>query len=175
MLSSPVVIAALVGFFSAVITSLIAGWIGYRKLKSKFLAQHRAELIKRQISACESLWSVLEPLSFSDGPDRVIKDSLTNPRVTIPNAKQLSRELMRVFYSPAGLYYSRSLRDALFGLRDFIRDEFIAKAENEKDELEISKTKRDKFRRVINNLRVALRNEIGTKDLNVTQEGPIAD
>ena len=78
-----------------------------------------------------------------------------------------------MFNSPSGLYYSHLLRKALFDLRSFIEKELLANAQEGQTELEISNTKANNFPDgAVQNLRIALRKEIGTEDLAVAREGP---
>lgn len=167
------VIASIVGAIAAVITSLLASWVGYRTLRAELLAKHRQELISKQIAACEALWAVLEPVSRSVGENRVIKARGNKHYVDILAAKELCAALTKVFNSPSGLYYSRLLRTALFNLRSFIEKEFLENAQEGQPELEISNTKANNFLAdEVQNLRIALRKEIGTEDLAVAREGP---
>jgi hypothetical protein len=168
------VIASIVGAIAGVITSLLASWIGYRTLRTEFLAKHRLELISKQIAACEALWIVLEPVSRSVGENRVIKARGNKHYVDVQAAKELCAKLTLVFNSLSGLYYSRFLRKALFDLRDFIEKEFLANAQEGQTELEVSNTKANNFLDgEVQNLRIALRKEIGTEDLSVAKEGPV--
>jgi hypothetical protein len=169
---SDAVIAAIVGFLSAVITSIIASWVSHRRLRAELMGKYRLELIGKQTTACESLWSVLESGSRSIGENRVVVYTEGKPHVVIPVAKDLYAALTKVFNSPSGLYFSRQLRQAIFDLRDFIGDEFIPKNQDGQSELEVSNNKAKSFHGRIANLRIALRKEIGTEDLTVSREGP---
>ncbi|MCD4738859.1 MAG: hypothetical protein K8R89_06330 [Anaerolineae bacterium] len=166
------IIAAIVGFLSAVITSLIASRVSYRKLKTEYLAQHRKEIIDKQVSACESLWIALEPASRVDGETRIVVNVHDSPRVILPVAIEFNRKITEVFFSPSGLYFSRQLRRALFGLRDFIQEEFISKNLGKEIEFDISKTKYRKFRSKMTKLIITIREEIGVEDLCLAREGP---
>jgi hypothetical protein len=166
------IIAAIVGFVSAVITTLIASRVSYRKLRSEYLAQHRKEIIEKQIAACETLWTALEPVSKADGETRIVIDIDDNPRVILPIAIEFNRRITEIFFSPAGLYFSRELRGALFNLRDFIQKEFISGHSEGDIEFGISKTKCRKFRSKVTKLIITIREEIDVEDLCAARKGP---
>ena len=170
----PRLVTVFVSFISAVSAALITAWLAYKRIKTELTSVHRHEFIKKQIEACEKLWTILEPFSFTAGDERVIIDPYENPSVAIETAKKLTKRMMEVFYSPAGLYYSRDLRGEFLALRDFIRDEFISH-EKETYKVNISKTKMKQFRKHVTRLRNAIRAEIGTEDLKVAKEGPLED
>jgi hypothetical protein len=77
-------------------------------------------------------------------------------------------QIISVFYSTSGLYFSRDVRIKLFDLRDFIRDNFLN--EPDKNEIPISKNIANRFRSKVTKLRIAIRKEIGVEDLKVTAE-----
>jgi hypothetical protein len=165
-------LAALVGFLTAVFTSILASWIGYRKLRAEYLGKYRFDLMKKQIDACEALWDALKPTSKSIGENRVILHRSGKTFVKINVAENLYKTINDVFNSPFGLYYSRQLRESLFKLRNFLEDEFITQA-NGNTELQISNTRARKFDSRVQNLRISIRKELELDDLRVVAEGPI--
>jgi len=166
-------VAAVVGALSAILTSVIASWVSYRSLRAEYLGKHRLELISKQMAACEALWAVLEPASRSEGEARIIVHKKDQPYIVLSVAKKFYDDLNKVFNSTPGLYYSRQLRTELFDLRNFIMKEFISEASEDQFEVQISKSKEEKFDGKVQQLRIAIRAEIGVKDLKVTSEGPI--
>ena len=113
-------------------------------------------------------------MSRSVGAIRVVTTKGNKRYVDIQAAKELCEALTKVFNSPSGLYYSLQLRTALFDLRDFVEKEFLENVQESQAEIEISNVKANTFLNgIVQNLRIAVRKEIGTEDLVVAKEGPI--
>ena len=167
------IIAIAVGFLSALVTSILGSWLGYRILRAEYLGKRNVDFINKQMSGCEALWVILEPTSRSLGEERVIIHKNEQSYVVLVTAKKLYDSLNKVFNSTSGLYYSKQLRTELFDLRNFILGEFISIAKDGQAEIQISKNKEDKFDGKVQQLRIAIRAEIGVEDLKVTSEGPI--
>lgn len=165
---SDILIAAVVGAITGLGTSLLGFLIAYRNLKTEFQGKFRLELISKQLVACESLWALLALASRSDGIERVITYDGEKPFLVRIQAKKLYDELNIIFNSPFGLYYSKNIRKCLFDLRDFIHREFLQRGDDD-----ISKVKVAKFDGYVQNLRIAIRKEIGVEDLKVTEQGPV--
>lgn len=163
----PKIIAALIGLSSAVITSFIVSWLSYKKLKKDLVLEYKTELIKKQMESCENLWESLTAVSFTLGNECLVKNIDDKPTVDIEEAKSFVKASSDVFLSSFGLYFSRNIRDSLFDLRDFIVDEFIKKSEAEN--YVISKRLLKRFRGKVGKLRTAIREEIGVRDLKVTE------
>jgi len=83
-------------------------------------------------------------------------------------AKKLYDGLSELFNSHLGLYYSKSIRKCLFELRDFIQIELLNRGDGD-----ISNAKVAIFDGYVQNLRTAIRKEIGVEDLKVTKQGPV--
>jgi len=172
MQTDSAIIAAIVGLVSATLTTLLASWIGYKKLKSELIAQHRSLLIDKQIEACEELWQTLKPFSFTNGDGRILLDPYEDPKIAMDTAQGIVEKMMNIFYSKAGLYFSKNLRNAFFELRDFMNEEIVTLSQGV-SEVIISKSKVKAFRHKVSKLRVAIRAEIGVEDLSTAKEGPI--
>jgi hypothetical protein len=170
-----IVISALIGALTAAITSLIGFWVSYKNLSAEYLGKLNIELTNKQLSACEALWIILEPVSRSRGVTRVIIQRNEQPYVVLNAAKNFYDSINKVFYSKSGLYYSRRLRNELFDLRDYILEEFISKMKDGVTEIQINKSKVKKFDGKVQQLRIAIRAEIGVEDLKVTSEGSIIE
>ena len=163
------VIASLVGFASAVVTALIASALTARRLRHELQSAYRGELARKQVAACEALWSALESTSFTPGANRVVEGEADDFTVNLPAARELVQEMTAVFYSAHGLFLSRQVRTALFEFRRFVTEEFpIQSADSER--VSISKTKAQKFWSKATALRIALRAEIGVEDLAAARE-----
>lgn len=167
------IIAIAVGFLSALFTSILGSWLGYRTLRAEYLGKRNVDFINKQMAGCEALWVVLEPTSRSQGEERVLIYKNDQPYVVLLRAKKLYDSLNKVFNSASGLYYSKQLRTELFDLRNFILEEFISAVKDSQTEIQISKNKAEKFDGKVQQLRIAIRAEIGVEDLKVTSEGPI--
>ena len=167
------VVAIAVGFLSALVTSILGSWLGYRTLRAEYLGKRNVDFINKQMAACEALWVILELAARSQGEERVIVHKNEQSYIDQSVAKKLYNSLNSVFNSASGLYYSRQLRAELFDLRNFILDEFVSIESKNQTEIQISKSKADKFDGKVQQLRIAIRAEIGVEDLKVTSEGPI--
>lgn len=165
-----VLLTAIVGSLSGFFASFISVYFAYKSIKSDYRGKFELEIISKQINACETLWSILSVASKSEGEDRILTHKNDQITLDAQGAKKLYDALNQIFNSPMGLYFSRALRKSLFELRDFIYSEFLQKATKENH---ISNTKAAKFDGYIQNLRVAIRREIGVVDLSVTMKGPL--
>lgn len=172
MTLTPMMISAMVGSFSAVLTSIISVCIGYKRLKVELLAKHRTELIHKQIEAAEALWRCLEPLSIADGDNRIIfeKDERNVARIQV--AKAFYHAVTSLFFSTSGLYWSKNLRRSVFGLRDFLDDKMI-KISRGQEEVCISNRTKKSFDYLVIELYKNIRSDIGTTNLQVGKEGPL--
>ena len=166
-------ISILVGFLTAVATSIIGAWLSYRALRAEYLGKLNIEFINKQLAACEALWVVLEPASRSKGSKRVIIWKNDEPYVILSVANDLYNSLNAVFNSSSGLYFSRHLRGELFDLRNFIQNELTANVKAGQTEILVPRGKAEKFDSKVQQLRIAIRTEIRVEDLKVTTTGPI--
>ncbi|HPG41523.1 MAG TPA: hypothetical protein PLP19_10400 [bacterium] len=172
MIVHPTVVAAIVGFFSAIITSIFAAAIGYQKLKAQINGRYKLDLIKKQIHSVEKLWMTLEPASMYEGNNCIIIKKNDKYYVQINETKKMIDKLIKVFFSDkSGLYFSQHLRSTLFDIIEYMRDIFMI--ETNENETEISnnvyKNFRHKFHRLIN----AMRAEIGVENLKIGKTEPI--
>jgi hypothetical protein len=167
------IVSALIGAATAAVTSLIGFWVSYRNLRAEYLAKRKIDLSSKQVAACEALWIILEPASRSQGEVRMVIYRDDQPYIVLSIAREFYTALCKVFYSTAGLYFSRTLRNEFFDLRDFIMEEFISKAKENQKEIQIAKNKAKSLDGKVQQLRIAIRAELGVEDLNVASENPI--
>jgi hypothetical protein len=164
---SETIIAAMVGAITAIITSILAAWVSYYNISKEYKTKYHMDLVSKQIDACEKLWGVLEIASKKGGADKLISESDKGTFISIEAARKLHSNLTEIFNSPSGLYYSRSLRSELFILRDFIDNQILKDIQETK--LQWSKAKANKLDGYIQNLRTAIREEMGLDDLRVSK------
>ena len=175
-MEDPKVIAAIAGIFAAIAASIVTGWISHRRLREEMLSQHRAELIKKQIGACEALWSCLKSTSFtdSDHEDRVVQGFFSAPYASPSSASKLSSEINMVFHSNHGLYFSRSLRSELFSFREYLSENFIRLEDADlTSKIALTPQELGKYQERITKLRNEIRNDLGVHDLQLASKGPI--
>lgn len=175
-MDDPRVIAAIVGIFAAIAASVVAGWISHRRLREEILSQHRAELIKKQILACEALWSCLRSTSFTDSSseERVVQGFYSSPYGSGAAAGSVADQINSVFHSEHGLYFSRSLRSELFNFRDYLTEAFIHPAvTNSDDSVRLTREELGEYQERITKLRNEIRNDLGTQDLQLASKGPV--
>jgi hypothetical protein len=161
-------LAAFVGAIIAIVTSIIATWVSFRNIRTEYQTKYHLELVERQIKACESLWSVLAITSRTFGDQRLIIFNEKDAAISVECAQKLYSDLTVVFNSSSGLYFSKDLRRSLFVLRDFLGEEIITNKSDEQT-LQWSKTKAKDLDGYIQNLRNAIRNEVGLVDLTVAK------
>jgi hypothetical protein len=166
------IISALIGALTAAIISLAGYWASYRNLRTEYLAKRNIDFTNKQIAACEALSVILEPVSRSQGDERVIIYKGQQAFVALCAAREFYKSLCKVFNSSAGLYYSKQLRNELFDLRNYLMEEFIAKAEEGQTELPIARNKAERLDGKVQQLRIAIRAEIGVEDLRVATVAP---
>lgn len=166
------IISALIGAVAAALTSLAGYWVSYRNLRAEYLAKRNIDFTNKQIAACEALWVVLEPISRSQGDERVIIHRDQKTFIVLCAAREFYKSLCRVFYSSAGLYYSKQLRNELFDLRNYLMEEFISKAEEGQTEMPVGRNKVERLDGKVQQLRIAIRAEIGVEDLRVANTAP---
>lgn len=168
---SSTLIAALVGLVGAVITSLLAGYVGYRRLRTEVLAQTRKDYMQRQIAACEDLWRRLLPLSEYRNSKSIVHE-FTNPIMASPRrAREFCEDVTAAFFTPTGLYISREVRYRLFVLRAIIDKEFVRGRDDLDTLVPISRAALKRYRHNRGALFRAIRSEVGAIDLRVVQEG----
>jgi hypothetical protein len=175
MAFSEVILTSIIAAIVAIITSLITSSVTSKNLKTEILSKHRQDLIRRQVIACETMWSALKLASKAKGENFVIQYKDEKTFVNIAAAKRLHNNLTESFNSKHGLYFSRELRDAIFNLRNFIEKEFLNTNFSSTTEAALSKSKTKSFFGRVASLRNALRTEIGVEDLTVGKEGPVQE
>ena len=169
------VIAAIVGVMAAVLASLITGWINYRRLRAELISQHRNELIRRQIDACEALWRCLEATSFSDvgASPRIVTGILCDPKISVAEIEKFIAKINEVFHSSNGLYFSKRLRKRLFNFRENLTTKYLNTKGDEPSEIGLSRAELGEFQKMVSDLRNEIRTDLGVEDLNLASKGPI--
>ncbi len=167
------IIAAVVGLVSAVVASIVTGYVGYRRLRSELRAQTRQDYMQRQMSACEELWRHLLPLSEYPTSKSILL-SQRKPFFASPaRAHAFCEDITAIFFSPAGLYISRDVRYSLFRMRTLLSRELV-KGSTELDEsVAVSNTFVKRYRFYASQLYRSIRTEVGAIDLKVVREGPL--
>jgi len=158
-------IAAIVGFITAWLTSRYS----LRQLKMELRANYRSELAKRQIEACEVFWEIFSSASMTEGEHRIIRDFKTDhPVLDVKEAKAFINKFQETFNSKAGLYLSKPTRRKLHEFRDILIS-LTADAKNTSSKKVLTRELADKVQELRTESRLALRDEIGSTDLDVAQ------
>ena len=163
-------LASLIGLFSGVVTSSVGAWAGYRKIRSELIGSYRQNLFLKQQESCEAIWEALEVASFLVTEDSIICGTPNDWKLNIEKTIEFNRRLTRVFCSYYGLYLSKQTRSTLFQLRDFLVNIVSDIEDNDSDYIVLSNTQVRRIRGRVTALRIALRSEIGVKDLKIGQE-----
>src|SRR5262245_31385536 len=103
-------VAAIVGLISAVIASVVTGYVGYRRLRTELHAQIRKDYITRQIAACEEIWRHLLPLSEYPSSTSIVLTRHAPHKASHARAQAFCEDITAIFFTPAGLYISRDVR-----------------------------------------------------------------
>jgi hypothetical protein len=170
---NPSVVAALVGLFSALVASVVTGYVGYRRLRTEVHAQIRKDYITRQIAACEEIWRHLLPLSEYPSSTSILLTRHAPHQACPALAKAFCEDITAVFFTPAGLYVSRDVRFALFTLRAVLTKELIRDAADPPGAIGVSAAFVKRFRTQTARLFTVIRNEVGAVDLRVVRQGPM--
>ncbi len=125
------------------------------------------------MESCEALWTSLEPVSMYDGENRIVVERDDGIFVQVPVAEEFNESLTSIFFSPAGLYFSRKLRHEMFDLLEYINDEMLQETVSDDAEIKISRSKFKAFRHKVHKLITAIRLEAGAYDLEIGKEGPL--
>ena len=167
------VVAAIVGLLSAVVASIVTGYVGYRRLRTELRAQMRREYMTRQIAACEEIWRHLLTLSEYPSSTSILLSRRAPYSASPSRAQAFCVDITATFFTPAGLYVSRDVRYSLFVLRSFLVKELVKDPSNLPDAVTVSGAFVRRFRIHSTKLFTAIRNEVGAIDLRVVREGPV--
>jgi len=163
----PKIIAAIIGGLSGLAVAYLSYKSGRYVSKLNLSAKHRSEIVKRQLDAFESLWSIFDAACSSGGEGRMIKHVQNKKYISVSECEKFVRELEERFNGKSGYYISVKCRNALFKFRDHIRENFILNSG--KEDLVVFSNEKEFFdKRTF--ARLSLRAEVGTTDLKVTQE-----
>lgn len=161
--------------FSAIVAASAGFGVAYVTLRTQISqvkmqlgAAHRSEIIRRQLDALESVWSIFDAASRSGGDGRMLQNTNDSYAISVDNAQTFIRCLENTFNSKHGLYLSQKARRALFSFRDFIRDELIDNATSGLQA--ISSDQCNSFYEKRKFVRLCLRAEVGSTDLRFSQE-----
>lgn len=157
-------VAALTGFGVAYLTLRTQ----IRQARMQLGAVHRAEIIRRQLDALEAIWGIFAAASRSGGEGRMLQATGGGQAISVEEARAFIRLLEDTFNARSGLYLSQKARRALFGFRDYIRDELIGNSSN--GLLPLSTEQLAAFHEKRRFVRLCLRAEVGSTDLRVAQE-----
>ena len=126
--------------------------------------KYRTELAIRQLDAAENLWKTLEPTSLSQGQNRIIENSYSEPTAKVKEAGEFISNFTDAFNQGAGLYISKETRVSLHKFRDYIRSE-IVESNVSADTFPLSAELVQTFKYLRREARIALRRELGSADL----------
>jgi hypothetical protein len=168
-MDNPTVIAAIVGFVSAVVGSIIAGVINHRRLSAELRAQRRKEYFGRQLAACEALWKQLLPLTEHACDASLVQETGTGGLAYPKRANRFCEDITAEFYAPTGLYLSRDVREKLFRLRGFLHNSLV-KRHPDCESVEVGKRFFKTYAALKQQLIRAIRMEVGVLDLQVGRE-----
>jgi len=156
-------IAAIVGSITAWFTSRYS----FRQLKMELRANYRADLAKRQIEACEAFWEIFGSASMTEGKHRIIKDFDTDrPIFEVKEAEAFIEKFQETFTSKAGLYLSKPTRSKLHEFRDILIS-LKKEVKTSSGKKFITREQADKVKALRTAARLALRDEIGSTNLDV--------
>lgn len=169
------VVAALIGGIAGVVAGIGAAWVTMRaqitKVQIQLGAQHRGELVRRQLDACEDIWAIFDAASRSGGAGRMLQGQEGKRFIKVENAQAFIRRLEEAFNSKSGIYLSRNCRSKLFKFRDFLREQLSsAQTDQEEMSLPLPEEQFKRFYELRRQARLALRAEVGTEDLRVARE-----
>ena len=166
---APEIISAIIGGIAGLMSAYIKQLWDFHKTNMELSAQHRAEIVKRQLDAFEAIWSIFDAASSTGGDGRMIQEIDGQHTLSIEECKKFIRKLEETFNGKSGLYISKKCREHLFAFRDHIKKECLAPA-GQAAHIQITNSGILKFHELRRNARLCLRGEIGTTDLKVAKE-----
>jgi len=170
------IITALIAATSALVVAIIGFIVTYITINKQvsqsvkaLSASHRAEIIRRQLDAVESIWGIFDATSRTGGKGRIIQLKQGGVYISLANTKAFINLIEKTFNGKSGLYISKSCRRKLFDFRDYL----ISLTKNTPAGVPLSLLSPQQFdefyaRRM--ELRLKIREEIGALDLNMTKE-----
>jgi hypothetical protein len=159
----PEVSAGLIAFASAVITSILAHWLMFRRLRRQFAERYRTVYFEKQLASYQKLWSLLKPTSLYPGEDAIIFETDPDPQFDPANAKAFCRAITDFFFSEQGIFLSKDVRKALFDLRGALEE--IGKTGSSGRRFTISRNQVQLVRDSAAQLITVMRNNLGLRNL----------
>lgn len=163
------IVGGVVAIVAAFVTAKVTSRTELRKALVTLQAQHRSELVRRQLDAVEQFWGIFDATCRTGGSERMLQGRKGNQSLSIKEAAGFVRLLEQTFNAKPGLYLSEKTRKALFKFRDFIRDDLIGER-GEDDVIPMPEEVLKVFYELRKHARLCLRGELGTVDLRVAQE-----
>lgn len=152
------------------------------RLRAELRGKYRGVFARRQVDASEAFWELFGPTSFTDGEHRIIR----NPRSAAPELDEVEADafvagFQAVFSSKSGLYLSDAARKRLHAFRDFVmvlkEHASARKAGGPPGEGKATLLPEEvaRFRKLRTAARLALRDQVGGKDLTVAADAMRGD
>lgn len=153
------------------------GWIvAYKTVKKQvnqsvknLAASHRAEIIRRQLDALETLWGIFDATSRTGGQGRIIQHKEGNVYLSVLNTKKFIALIEKTFNGKSGLYFSETCRRKLFDFRSYLLS-FTNAAPAGIPLINLSSHQFDEFYNKRKELRLQIRKEMGSLDLKMAEE-----
>ncbi|MCU5772456.1 hypothetical protein N5923_19870 [Erwiniaceae bacterium BAC15a-03b] len=168
--------SALITALAAFLGTGIASYVAFLSVKKQtkqamktLSASHRAEIIRRQLNALETIWSIFDATSRSGGNGRIIQKDGDKIFLSISNTRQFIDLLEKTFNSKSGLYLSERCRRNLFDFRSYLTTIINKNVENN-GLVDFNEKKLKDFYDKRRYLRLIIRKEVGSLDLKLTSE-----
>lgn len=165
-----ILLSGLVGFLSAVFTSILSHWFVLHRLRKEAKQRIREDYFQKQLTAYMKLWSLLGSTSKYATKKTIISKNETGSYLDIENACSFCQAITDFFFSEDGIFLTRDMRKAVFTARNVLEDYINMASQEEKKCIQISSSKADsiqsKFSRIYNQARY----DIAVQDLKFNKK-----
>ena len=160
------IIVALIGAgFSALFGTVIGHFLIVARYRKEGFSDLRGKLDEKILNAYQKFWVVMSPLAYYDPQgETLIKRNEGSVFLNRQIVERFFTDFRTFFYSEDGLLLSRSMREKVFEVREFIFNVIAEQQEADGPYIQISNTKAKKIENAFDWLRKNIRREVGLLD-----------
>jgi len=159
-----VIVAALIGFISAVITSLISHGLLLGRIRREAMEPFRSEFYQKQLMAYQKMWSLLGPTSRYPSDNTVIIRKNRQQYLSVVNARKFSNDIREFFFSEYGIFLSKEMRKSIFEMLDDLA-EHKYRGGSEDNLVPLTKEQASSIQVCFANIHVTARRDLALSDI----------
>lgn len=156
--------SSLIPVATAIATSLFGAYAAYLRLRGQLPIGISEKHIEKQFEACEAVWLAIS--NHSAESTRLVVGMGREARLDVVAGSSTAAKLGAAFGQQHGLYLSRSVRKSLFSLKGKL-EQMCADQDSPRP---LSREERIDLEKRMEDLRAALRDEVGTRDLRAIRK-----